>query len=469
MSAFSLIGLFQATQAVDWYVATDGTGLGTNGWANATNNLQGAITNPAVLAGDTIWVSNGVYNTGGVTNYPAGSAQTTRVVITKAITVRSKDNDPANTIIKGAWDPNTNGPAAVRCVYMAAGSSLIGFTITNGATLLSAADDTRVCGGGIFCPSIATPVISNCIITGNSAYGGGNYKGGGGAWYGSLYNCSLVGNMAFGGSNPFGGGALYSYLYNCTLIGNSAVRGGGVSWGTLSNCMLTANTTSGSISDGGAGAYRCTLYNCNLISNQANGLTYGGGAMLSTLYNCVLTGNTTSQSGGGANQGALYNCLLTGNYSSYGGGASGATLYNCTVVGNTGAGSNPSYQGGGVHGSTLYNCVVYFNSSTTPKENWQPGCTFAYSCTLPDPGGVGNTTNDPNLINKGSGYGTNHVAGNYRLFANSPCINAGTYYAWMTDGSVTSRDLDGQRRIRYGTVDMGPFENIRSGNIYGFR
>ena len=37
-----MIGLLQTALAVDWYVATNGTGLGTNGWANA-NTLNNCI------------------------------------------------------------------------------------------------------------------------------------------------------------------------------------------------------------------------------------------------------------------------------------------------------------------------------------------------------------------------------------------------------------------------------------------
>ena len=207
-----LIGLLQTAPAVDWYVATNGTGLGTNGWADATNNFQGAINASSAVTFDVVWVSNGVYDTGGVTNYPAGNnaVLTNRIAITKAITVRSKDNNPTNTIIKGFWNPaSTNGPGAVRCVYMAAGSSLIGFMLTNGATLLYNGAGYDACGGGVFCPDITSPVISNCIIAGNST---GRY--GGGAYYGTLRNCTVTGNFTAcnttSGIYPGGGGAYKS-------------------------------------------------------------------------------------------------------------------------------------------------------------------------------------------------------------------------------------------------------------------
>ena len=187
---FGILFVQTTMAATDWYVALDGTGQGTGGWVNATNDLQGAID--ACVAGDTVWVSNGVYQTGGRTI--TGSALTNRVVIVKNITVRSLSSDPADTVIKGSWDPvQTNGPAAVRCVYMDATSWLIGFTVTNGATLSKlitdrAATDTR--GGGIYSTYSAQPMgISNCVITCNFSAGQG-----GGAYGATLYDSMIVGN-----------------------------------------------------------------------------------------------------------------------------------------------------------------------------------------------------------------------------------------------------------------------------------
>ncbi len=468
-AAFLLITFLHSTQATDWYVALDGTGGGTS-WADATNSIQGAIIKSA--AGDTVWVSNGVYEVGGITNYPSGSTLTNRIAISKAITLRSKDNDPANTVIKGAWDSptTTNGPAAVRCVYMVANSKLIGFTITNGATLVIAnpvygqASASDVCGGGIKCPDNTTPVISNCVITGNSAYGGASaYYGGGGAWYGTFYNCLFIGNLTFGApaaGATSGGGARGSVLYNCTLTGNLAKYGGAAGFGTvLSNCILTANT-----GQAGGGAANSTLYNCSVISNKSV-LIYGGGAYYCTLYSCTVAGNTApdNMAGGGAYNSTLYNCLLTGNYAGYGGGAGASAaskLYNCTVVGN----KSGAYGGGGVYGGVSSNCIVYFNTSLDVNSNWYSS-TFVNSCTAPAASGTGNIAVNPMLIDRGSNYGTNHVAGNYRLEADSPCIDTGTNLSWMTNGSITSWDLDGKLRIQYGIVDMGAYETVLGGIV----
>ncbi len=480
LAAFSSIGLLQAAQAVDWYVATNGTGGGTS-WADATSNLQGAINAASSATFDVVWVSNGVYETGGT---KVGSL-TNRIVINKAITVRSFNNDPTNTIIVGAGAALS--AAAIRCVYISAGS-LIGFTLTNGYTMATGSDDTY--GGGVYCPSTTTPVISNCIIICNTSGTGG------GAFYGTLRNCTLTRNTSYRA-----GGTYNANLYYCTLTGNAAVgvggsepRGGGAYGGSLNFCALISNTAygiGGAFSYGG-GMAEGTLNYCTLTGNSAG--SYGGGTYNCSLSNCVLTGNSCSQTGGGASANAaktannctftgnwagggggaygmtLYNCTLNGNQAiggyAYGGGASGCTLYNCTVTGNSAWPVQWFGYGGGVYNCTLYNCIVYFNNAMTSDPNYYGTVSFSQSCTTPLASGTGNTASNPMFITNGSGYGTSHVAGNYRLLENSPCINAGTNFTWMTDGSVTSKDLDGRVRLRYSVVDMGAYEHIRVGTIY---
>jgi hypothetical protein len=125
---------------------------------------------------------------------------------------------------------------------------------------------------------------------------------------------------------------------------------------------------------------------------------------------------------------------------------------NCTIVSNT----QINNFGGGVcfNGAStgmVYNSIVYFNSGA---NYYNATNSFYYCCTTPDPGGAGNITNDPMFVNAASG--------NWRLQANSPCINTGSNQNWMTNAV----DLDGRIRIRYGTVDMGAYETIYEGSFY---
>jgi hypothetical protein len=403
-------------------------------WATAATNIQDAVD--VAPPGATIFVTNGIYAVGGRTvnriyvTPPTGyRAMANRVAVEKPLTVRSV-NGPQFTVIQGG-QVQGGGSGAFRCAYLASGASLSGFTLTNGYSV-------NDYGAGVLCES-ETTVVSNCVVSGNLADGGI----GGGAYQGTLNNCTLNANSAY-----YGGGASAAMLNNCTLNVNSADNyGGGAAAGTLNNCTLTGNSAS---TGGGASVddleNACTLNYCALTGNSAYGS--GGGAFEVTLNNCALTGNSAS-SGGGAFEATLNNCVLSGNSATNsGGGAISGTLNNCTLTGNS------AYTGGGVAGwwdemlwrnCTLNNCIVYFNTAPL-GENYDGHSTLNYCCTLPLPTyGVVNITNAPLFVDQ--------TAWNLRLQSNSPCINAGNN-AYAPPGA----DLDGNPRIVSGTVDIGVFE-----------
>jgi PKD repeat protein len=366
-------------------------------WETAATTIQDALSAEGLPGRRLVLVMDGVYEVGGTA---VSGAMTNRVTLTNAVTVLSV-NGPTVTIIKG------NGPigdSAVRCAYVATNCVLSGFTLTNGATRAGGS------GGGVWCE--IGGVVSNCTLSGNLAS-----SSGGGAYYGILNNCLLIGNSV-SGQYGYGGGAYCSTLNTCTLSGNSASgqwgSGGGAYGATLSNCNLTRNSAGAY----GGGTSDSTLYSCRLSGNTA--FYSGGGASGGTLSNCTLSCNSSPSGGGGVSQGMLINCTLSGNSAgSSGGGATYSTLNNCTLSGNTAVSS-----GGGILGGTLNNCIIYHNTAPT-SPNWSSG-TLNYCCTTPLAGGTGNITNDPILVS------TSHIA------TNSPCVAKGS------SAYTSGLDVDGE-------------------------
>ena len=86
-----------------------------------------------------------------------------------------------------------------------------------------------------------------------------------------------------------------------------------------------------------------------------------------------------------------------------GGGTSYGTHYNCTIVSNSVSGSG--CQGGGAYGGSLHNSIVYGNLATN-LPNEVNRSVWTYTCCVGE---------DPLFVD-----------GDYRLSAESPCVNAGS-------------------------------------------
>jgi hypothetical protein len=208
---------------------TNATAPYTN-WSSAARSIQDAVD--AALAGDEIVVTNGTY--GGV-------------VVDKLLTLWS---------VNGAAVTTIDGGGTSRCVYLRDGTSLSGFTLTNGF------DYSR--GGGLVCET-TNALVSNCLLTGNAVFGRDGWDVyGGGAYGGTLNNCVLKGNWAYASDCPYqciaysaGGGAYGATLNNCTLTGNS-----------VQHSPTGPGLTGWAI---GGGAFACTLNNCIAFGNYNDG------------------------------------------------------------------------------------------------------------------------------------------------------------------------------------------------------
>jgi hypothetical protein len=251
---FLLLHALSASAAVRYVNASSPSPISPyTSWPSAAKNIQDAVD--VSSGGDLILVTNGVYNAGG----KVSGSLSNRVMVTTRLTLQSV-NGPAFTLIQGRQVAvTTNGLGAVRCVYLTSGASLIGFTLTNGATLQSGAFDIEQSGGGVI-----GGVVSNCVIIGNSAN-----LAGGGAYSVALSNCVLAANTTLGVGSFFseGGAAKVCGLYYCTLSNNAALSPGGNTLGLggaanqsyLFRCTLSGNSTMA-----GGGEYNCTLEDCVL-------------------------------------------------------------------------------------------------------------------------------------------------------------------------------------------------------------
>ena len=348
-SAFFSLNTFAAVHYVD-LSCTNPVPPYTS-WDTAATNLQQAAS--LASGGDTILVTNGIYQ--------YGSASGARISVFNGVKVQSV-NGPAATTIKGAWDTTTNGPNALRCAYLSAGSVLSGFTLTNGATTISGVNS----GGGVYCAS-PMAIVTNCVIIGNSAYGGG-----GGAYSGTLINCSLIGNSATTTAGGGGGGANNSTLINCLLARNfSGYSSGGAGLSTLINCTVVSNVAAAYAGAGWNSTFKNSIvyYNNSYYNSADDSGGYG------TWTNCCIPFTVTSGVNNLTNPPAFAN-LAAGDYHLNAASPCINAGNNSFIANTTDLDGNPRVVGGIVDlGAYEFQWPVHYvnvnnSAPVSPFTNW---------------------------------------------------------------------------------------------------
>ena len=443
------------------YVDVNGTNAVSpySDWTTAATNIQDAVD--AAVDGDQILVTNGVYRTRSRAVY--GTLLYNRVVVNKAVTVQSV-NGPEVTFIEGRAFVS---PTAVRCVYLTNNAALIGFTLTNGSTLTTGTTNYDRAGGGVWCES-TNVLVSNCVMTANSAYWLGA-----GAYSGTLRNCTINNNTNFSGTAGGGGAVNASSLFDSTISSNynPASGIGGAMDCTLSNCLVTANVRTG--------ARNSTLYDCVVAGNSNSGMWGGiayscivsnndGGAYLATLNNCLICGNQSSRAGGGVGDCTLNFCVVSNNMSTREGGgeyfsSSSESMSIAPGVSNIIVG-NTSARGGGCYfaasGKSLTNWVFLNNWSAGDGGGlfWTGGnqvlanCTFTSNSAAGDGGG---------MISWGSS-GSRAVCSNCTFIGNTAGSNGGgTYNVVLKNCLLTSNNAQNGG----GVADGNMTDCIVTGNI----
>lgn len=164
-------------------------------------------------------------------------------------------------------------------------------------------------------------------------------------------------------------------------------------------------------------------------TSSSTGGPGGAGMFGGTATNCVFTYNTCGLNGdgGGIYQGTAINCVFTNNTSSDGGGLYKSTAMNCTVA------YNSSDRGGGLFEGMAINCIIWGNMGGSSQCY---GAIVTYSLVATEPGFI------------------NPTLGDFRLRADSPCIDTGT------SSGAPLTDLAGTVRPNGFGMDMGAYEYV---------
>lgn len=341
------------------------------------------------------------------------------------LTVRSTDPlDPgvvAGTII------DATGISFESCIFVGSGNGadtiIEGFTLTGGSGRVIG---SLRAGGGVFLFGGSSPTVRDCVIIDNVANEGGG-----------LY---------IDGGSPT--------IERCDIEGNGAVDGGGAkslnSDATFVDCRFEANWATfdgGGLAANGAGDTPM-FTGCRFIGNNAlndhGGAARCGGDGLRTFVNCAFIDNEASGSGG---------AIIS---------TSGADVrfFNCSFSGNVAGANQGAVRISSASSAFMRNCVAWGNG---PDPVDGPGSRSVQYCNIQGGGfsGDGNIVANPLFVDP--------VAGDLRLQAGSPCIDA------ANNGAVplgVTADLDGEPRftddlcvIDTGLgaapiVDMGAFERI---------
>lgn len=506
--AFSLLSSCLLQAKTIYYVKTDGAGDGSS-WSNAANNIQTMIDK--AVSGDEVWVAKGTYYP--TTETIARDSRSLSFVLKDRVNVyggfngteeaiwqRSLADIDGNgkldscefanpTILSGnvdgvpdVWTKSINSDN-VTWTWKVSGNEGNCYSVITGSNLSVIIDGFNVIGGnsnstggGINISNSTdskTVIIENCLLSNCLSKGSG-----GGIYINSptsysvikilntnIDNC-LSGNLGGGiFSNVLNGSADNAnavYLLNCKVTNSCASNGGGICFktskdGSLKNCYVISCSASSS----GGGIY-ASLSDSNpdfpSISNSfisnCSSKSDGGGLYFSTglvykfsyITNCTISNCYSATNGNGIYIYAYEtNCFVT----------------NCYIASCAGS-SNDIYAYSYFY-SNVYvkNCAATVSSITQNMSN-------VYTS--------GNTSPDPNLDffkpTSFKGVATTNIQNteilnaNWHLKEGSLKINAGINNATYTSSSLgtltqnltTGNDLEGNTRLKYGTIDIGAYE-----------
>jgi predicted outer membrane repeat protein len=454
----ALIGLWSVSTISAAILYVDDSAAGANNgssWQDAYLYLQDALAE--ALSGDEIRVAQGVYKPHEGVYWDVTDVRSLTFQLVNGVTIKggyagfaAAEPDARNiieypTILSGDLagnDLEVTGPAdlpdeptrAENSYNVVTASGTDRTAILDGIVVTGGYAKWKM-GGGVY-NSWGSPTLYNCTFAGNFAeYGGGMYNSDGASPL--LTDCIFSGNATFDEEGT-GGGGMYSdqsspTLINCTFTRNWASVGipdhGGGDGGAMVNCgsspiltgcLFSENTAlcgGGAILNESEGTPRIT--NCTFTGNVALGRGWGnGGAMLNdycnpTVANCTFTANTGRYGGAIQNLQAepvFTNCTFSGNTALSSGGAvhntylSDVTFTNCTFAGNRApAGSTIAcYAHHREHFSSIHvtNCIIW-DGENSIRNDGDSIITVTYSDVQYGYPGLGNIDIDPGFADSG--------------------------------------------------------------------
>jgi len=331
--------------------------------------------------------------------------------------------------------------------------------------------------GGVWCDSISDGVFEDCHFTGNDGFfgGGGMHCSG---WSDvSVTGCTFTANESSGAGGGLRADGASPIVTDCVFTGNVVFSGSGAGVSCRASaqpqfvdCVFDSNSAFGAAGGGLESVNSSPLISgCTFTRNYAS--VFGGGFFCASsepiMIDSEFTANRTEGSGGGAHlsnmtHAEMTRCTFDGNTAALGAGlyctASSPTIEECLFVDNvadTTAGArggaiactssdpeivsctlvgNAAPVGGGIDcedsSPTIEKTIIAFGSEGEAVACFgvsQPvlSCTDVYGnaggdwvgCIAFQGDGDGNRSADPLFVDA--------AAGDYRLLADSPCIEPG--------------------------------------------
>lgn len=212
----------------------------------------------------------------------------------------------------------------------------------------------------------------------------------------------------------------------------------------IMNCQSPYATSAGLYSDGA----RDNIFRYNVIYNCQCGIELGSEQSGSVSENFIIHNNLIIDSG---------RCIGIGAYLETGAQNRNAYIYNNTFVCGDNNKENYGLYVERTDNVNFYNNIIYGTANTKLYVNHYNSVVNAGNNCWYQPSGEKpeiDTTGifaDPLFVNNDL-----TINGNYTLFANSPCINAGVN---TSTNYIGDTDLNGNVRTCDAVVDIGSFEN----------